>query len=129
MVIFVQLRKCHLSQREEPAVSRSSQSIDNLAALLKATDRRQLTSIQLLSDAAWWKGQSSMAAESCNCKTASSDQAMKQQCGEQQATLKPALLVENLFQLTITDLNQVTLAAVIDSKTRRLQITHCVKKV
>ena len=34
-----------------------------------------------------------VAAESYNSETASSDQAMKRQCGEQQASLKPALLI------------------------------------
>ena len=33
-----------------------------------------------------------MAAESCNSETASSDQAMKWQCGERQASLKPAFI-------------------------------------
>ena len=33
-----------------------------------------------------------MAAESCNSETASSDQVMKRQCGERQASLKPALV-------------------------------------
>ena len=41
------------------------QLIGNLAALPKAADRRQLTSFQLWSDTAW-KGQSGVAAESCN---------------------------------------------------------------
>ena len=40
----------------------SSQSIDNLATLPTAADSRQLTSVQLESDASWWKGQSGVAA-------------------------------------------------------------------
>ena len=74
----------------------SSRSIDYLAALPTVADRRQLTSIQLESNVARWNGQSShqsaVTAESCNTEMTSSDQAMKRQCGEQQASLKPVLL-------------------------------------
>ena len=45
MVIFLQLRKHHLPQREDQAAS--SQLIDKPAALPIAGDSRQLTSIQL----------------------------------------------------------------------------------
>ena len=38
-------------------------------------------------------------AESCNSETASGDQAMKQQCGERQASLKPALRCIVVLQL------------------------------
>ena len=50
-MIFVKLRKRHLPQREDHAVS-SVKPIDNLAALHKEADRRQVTYIQLESDAA-----------------------------------------------------------------------------
>ena len=55
MVVFVQLRKSHLQQREDQAVLKQRQSIDILAALHTAADRRRLTSTQLQSDAkaAW----------------------------------------------------------------------------
>ena len=59
----------------------ANQSI-NLAALPKAADRRQLTSIQLESDAARGKSQSGVAAKSCNSKTASDDHAAKRPCDD-----------------------------------------------
>ena len=54
--------------------------------MLTAADRRQLNSIQLGSNAARWKSQSGVAAESCNSETASNDHTAKRQ-----ASLKPAL--------------------------------------
>ena len=52
-------------------------------------DCRQLTSIQPESDVALCKSES--ATESCNFETANGDHAMQLQCGEWQASLKPAL--------------------------------------
>ena len=81
----------------------SSQSIDSFAALPTAADRRQLTSVQLKGDAARWKDQSGVAAESYNSETASSDEAIKRQCDERQTSLKLAIvygLAEGLFTHT-----------------------------
>ena len=88
MVIFVQLCKLHLLQRE----AASSQSIDNLTTLPKAADRKQFTSIQLKCDAAQWKGQSGVPAKRCYSETASDDHTALQQCGEWHASLKPPVL-------------------------------------
>ena len=82
---------CHREKTKWWAAS--SQSIDILAALPTAADRIHLIYIQLQSDATRWKGQSGVAADSCNSETASSDQAMKQRCVERQASLNPALLL------------------------------------
>ena len=90
MVIFVQLRKRHLTQRKDPAVSSVKPINRYPRRFAQSGGRRQLTSIQLESDVARWKGQSGVAAQSCNSETASGDQAMKRQCGERQASLKAA---------------------------------------
>ena len=70
----------------------SIQSIDNLAALPTAADQ---TVVFYLT----WVGcrlVENLKRQSCNTKMASGDQAMKRQCGERQASLKPALWYLNV---------------------------------
>ena len=91
VVIFVQLRKRHLPQREGQAVS-SVLPINQYSHRFAHSDRSQTVDFySTLERCRAVKGQSGVAAESCNSETSSSDQAMKLQCGERQASLKPAL--------------------------------------
>ena len=92
---------CKTAQAPLAAERRSSllkqRQVNNLITFPKAADRRQLTSIQLESDTAWWKDQSGIAAESCNSETASDDHAAKRPYDEQQASLKPALVLLDII--------------------------------
>ena len=69
MVILVQLAAML-------SIDWQCKSIDNIAALPKMADCRQLTSIQLGNDAIWRFSQRGLIAESCNSNMASGDNAV-----------------------------------------------------
>ena len=97
MVIFVQLHKC-------PEVRPSGKQCKaNWSITLPLCTKQQTADswflFELESDAAWWKCNSAMAAESWNFEIASSDHAMLRQCSEQQASLKSVLIVEKILAL------------------------------